>query len=250
MKSSNEKNRNFTLIELLVVIAIIAILASMLLPALNKAREMGKNIKCVNNIKQIASMIIMYGQDNQEYFPANSFPWGKPYNIIWYDMLNYLGYGSVGAGTYKQQPGPDGIFVCPSGNYSSNNNWSGINWTSFGSYALNRQCAGTKKWGVAGNDSNEWMKWSGLTKYYRKDLCSIPILSDGGWTCFLYNWNKSNGFDAQSNPQYGVTARHQKRANFLFGDFHVQTVRGPYGEIGSNSNFLNMKWGNTNGIDL
>jgi len=75
MKSIPARRNGFTLVELLVVIAIIAILASLLLPALGRAKEKGKAARCSSNLHQHGLAFAMYTEDNEEYYPAYS-QWG------------------------------------------------------------------------------------------------------------------------------------------------------------------------------
>src|SRR3954449_8851636 len=72
----------FTLVELLVVIGIIALLISILLPSLSKAREQGKALKCLSNLRQVGYACIQYANNNNNYLPHTATGTAQ-----WYDAV-------------------------------------------------------------------------------------------------------------------------------------------------------------------
>src|SRR5437867_1612324 len=103
------RNSGFTLIELLVVIAIIAILASLLLPTLARARDKGKTARCTSNLRQLGMAAMLYDEDYKVYpigWPPDADR-ALPSPPIWYRQLQpYL--------SKKTSESGGGIFICPS----------------------------------------------------------------------------------------------------------------------------------------
>ncbi len=132
---------NFTLIELLVVIAIIAILASMLMPALSKARERAKLTSCMTNLKQCGLVLIQYANDFDAYFPNSGRP--KSY---WTESNSYEYIGAL-----QNPAGSNGFLVITKDYYMNGNiffcpldkvrrkNYSNWNWSHLSSADMRHQ---------------------------------------------------------------------------------------------------------------
>lgn len=222
--------KKFTLIELLVVIAIIAILASMLLPALSKAKAKAINIKCVSNLKQIGLAFAMYYSDNDKYPTVDYNVWFNQANYWQAQIAAYCG-GKDNPDSYAKDPDsyaspnpnyPDydvKVFQCPAKYpYSC---WGG-------SYGINRYL---------------WTTNNNKTTYYKNiDNLQHPtstfLVMDNEYYQVgdaMGIWETADIF----NPHGGFNL------NTLWADFHVEgyscreygrayecwgdTINGPYG---------------------
>jgi len=119
------KTRGFTLVELLVVIGIIALLISILLPALNAAKERANRVKCSSNLRQIGQGLLLYANDNKGLYPKAPVITGNPGSYTCFtnaaatDIFTIAGNNDVTAALFLLIRNADinpEVFVCPSSN--------------------------------------------------------------------------------------------------------------------------------------
>ncbi len=206
--------KKFTLIELLVVIAIIAILAGMLLPALNAARERARSISCSSIEKQIAFGYESYCSDNAECIPASYGPIAGYGNRCWqYQVYPYLSPKITPAYTSAGGVSLDAAkLICPSAEkvatnmfttYAPNAYFSGSNYddtdlTSQGKYCRRSKIVMPSKGFLLGED--------------------IPNNTANGYRLGQYEFGRTT-------PKKWV--RHNMASNFAFVDGHVELIQYP-----------------------
>ena len=216
-----EKNivNAFTLIELLVVIAIIAILASILLPALSVVKEKARGINCTSNLKQVGFAIDCYVEDYNCYYPNSHSSKGIWQSHLCPDYIQQSQYDTMRSKPAK----PPSVFICPTDIMVHRFAYNGgfdppPGWLYYGGY-YGSYGANYRLFTVGSNPGTEYRQ-TNVKKHGSAMLLgesAVNRLSTDG----------PNNLDIYDSTKLAFSERYKhggKRQNILFADYHVESI--------------------------
>ena len=211
MRKNSQTSFKFTLIELLVVIAIIAILAGMLLPALNKSRDKARDTACTGNIKQLMLYFNTYSNDFDDFMPLSRLKTPATANDTWMGTID---------SNYHKSPNrfskTNNIFVCPTDDHSKTDGYYGFRlsyWVNNNDFPYDNPTTRHKRVSIQRPSEHVWM-W---------DMERSVSFDPNTTATHSYGW----GNLASQEQVTWLMGRHSMKANVGHADGHVGILKLP-----------------------
>ncbi len=228
---------HFTLIELLIVVAIIAILAALLLPALNKARERAMAIKCTSQLKTTGASLLLYANDYKGVIPApnsrgligqtsGEYPWSIYVlsKYVKFPIEDYLGVSQGYRKLFGKYP-----FGCPGSGLREPERWSMIGY-GLRCYLRNPTAAFKLGGRILSYECQPGTANDGMLKASWKEVSKMVLAGDSAEITATPGLPRTEYYTlddtTSGSPTGAFIERHGGRGNVCFGDGHVEAITG------------------------